>query len=205
MSPEFAKIVDPLFCRLLDLTENTNRWSLAELKSQLMKAIDDVTNQLGNTQDWIMARYAIVAWVDSEIISRLPAWKDNTLEATYFRSGVAHSRFFEGAVKATERKLVDACECFLLCFMFGFRGVYGDNDPAKIPPEWPRSEEEWQRQVGGFVQSMRTKPDIKWHSVRRQFADPVSLTGRSYLQTMWLFFGAFLVVGGAMAAFKLLS
>ena len=71
MTPKFARAVDPVFTYMLDLLEridNTQELDPPKEKSRLMERIDTAGSVLGHAEEWTeLARYAIVAWIDSEL------------------------------------------------------------------------------------------------------------------------------------------
>jgi len=193
MSPKFAAVVDPLLEKLIDTLEQlqAGRLRFAEVRERCLQAFEAADDVLGADRDWERGRYAIVAWVDSELIAIDETWKDRTLEAQYYRRTEAHVLFFQMAQIALNEKLFDACECYLLCFLFGFRGVYDRNDPSYLDASWPPTAEEWQRQMAGFVRSGRARQarPIQWAGTSARYPDAEELSGGSFLKSAALLFG----------------
>ena len=85
--PDYQKIVDPLLSSLLDIIERSPRMTLNELTVELRGEFDRVNAEMETDRQWKYAAYALVAWVDSEIILNHNRWKDETLESYYFKNG----------------------------------------------------------------------------------------------------------------------
>ena len=79
MTPKFAKAVDNVFLGVLDLLERIERnqsINVSDERTRIQKRIDNAEAQLGSTQDWQLAKYALVSWIDSMLIGA--PWDGNT-------------------------------------------------------------------------------------------------------------------------------
>ena len=71
MTPEFAKAVDPVFLYVLNLLERINQGepvSAEDERSEILKGLDRADAQLGHRDDWQLAKYALVSWIDEVLI-----------------------------------------------------------------------------------------------------------------------------------------
>jgi len=162
MTPEFAKGIDPLIKSLLRIRKQGSQQSVSDYKHQLVEAFDQASRRLDkHGKCWEHAKFALVCWIDSEIISIHPTWKDEVLEAYYFSSGRGSREFFVRAEQAYRDRCLDALEVFLLCFLFGFRGVY--QDQSHIPKDLPRTEILWQESMIRRLEKKWYRPQKNWH------------------------------------------
>jgi len=196
MSPDFAKVVDPLLVQLMDVGDKARTRTFTELTNELTTAIDQVESKLGASLEWEYAKYAIVCWVDAQIINEKPKWKDEILESYYFKSGIGHAEFFKRAEKAYRDKCFDATEVFYLCFLFGFRGIYLEDEPSLIPRDLPTSGADWQKQTARRLSGVQYKPPTQWDSTTSIRANRNEITGMSSLINMGLLFMFSLVLLG---------
>ena len=163
MTPEFEKVVDPLISNLLGIIQRSDRLTIHELTVELREELDRANLLMETDREWKYATYAIVAWVDSEIIINHNRWKDETLESHYFKTGNAYTEFFHRAESAYTKRYFNAFEVFYICFMFGYHGVYQTGDKTVVPKKLPMTDGEWQKQAAGRVSRIRkTRPSEKW-------------------------------------------
>ena len=107
MTPKFAKAVDNVFLGVLDLLERIERnqsINVSDERTRIQKRIDNAEAQLGSTQDWQLAKYALVSWIDSMLIGAPwdgnTWWENNPLERTYFFDRNAYTYFYARAREA---------------------------------------------------------------------------------------------------------
>ena len=156
MSNEFWNVVDPLLIKVLDILQDIQTLTAPSLTGKLSRVIDDADASLRKNEDWSYAKYAIVAWIDDEVINVHNEWRNKPLEARYFESGDAHTLFFEKAREAVADQCADAVEVFYICFMFGFRGVYDERDGSRSSEfDLPAREFEWQAQMSKEIRSLK--------------------------------------------------
>ena len=172
MTPEYAKAVDPIFSTMLHLLERIERQELAicsDERQLLLKWINHAEGVLGDTEDWRLAKYALVAWIDAMLTS-VPWegrewWNDNPLEREIFSTRDAYTEFFVKAKGAATLTRKDALEVFYLCVVLGFRGVYNEpNERIRLEKTelWkiPHTIEEWSRAAAGSIQLQQGRPAI---------------------------------------------
>ena len=189
MTPAYQKVVDPLISSLLDIIERSPRMTVNELIVDLRGEFDRVNAEMETDRQWKYAAYALVAWVDSEIILNHNRWKDETLESHYFKMGNAFSEFFVRAELAYTKKYFDAFEIFYICFMFGYHGMYQTGDKTIVPKNLPLTDTEWQKQAAGRISRIRKKtPKGSWENTRSDDWQNFSLDGyRSFANSLFLF------------------
>ena len=204
MNDEFERVIDPLIERLIDYVTRASSYRYSELRSELKDEFRKAHEKLADVPDWKYARYALVAWVDSNLIHIHPKWREKPLEATFYNTGIAYSEFFRKAEQAYRKNYMDAYEVFFICFMFGFRGVY--EDITQVPKDLPESEAKWQETAIRRI-SRRAKEKNKslenWDRLNDDVSDDRHpLTGYGSMINNLIFFAATALAG---IAFYLLA
>ena len=167
MSPEFEKVIDPLITNLLGIIQRSDRLTIHELTVELREEFDRANLLMETDREWKYATYALIAWVDSEIIINHNRWKDETLESHYFKTGNAYTEFFLRAEAAYTKRYFNAFEVFYICFMFGYHGVYQTGDKTVVPKKLPMTDTEWQKQAAGRLSRIRkTRAQPKWEETQ---------------------------------------
>lgn len=197
MTPEFQSVIDDLFCSLIDIIQRSGQMSINELTVELTEEFDRASRNLDADREWQYCKYAMVAWVDSEIISNHKRWKDNTLEAHYFRMGNAYTEFFLRAQKAYDKKYFNAYEVFFICFMFGYHGVYQTGERSYVPKGLPSTDVEWQEQASRRLARIRQRSSDDWDETQELEPEHYQLTGFSSFVNNLVFF-CFAIVFVAM-------
>lgn len=182
MTPEYEKVIDPLLTNLLAIIKRADRLSIRDLTVELREEFDRANALMEIDREWKYALYAMVAWVDSEMIVCHNRWKDETLEAFYFQSGNAYTEFFLRAEKAYEKRYFNAFEVFYICFMFGYHGVYQSGDRTTVPKSLPISDAEWQKKAAGRIARIRKADQSEdWTDIREENWDARPLDGSTNL------------------------
>lgn len=188
MTPEYEKVVDPLLTSLLAIVQRADRMSIRDLTVELRDEFDRANALMETDREWKYALYAMVAWVDSEMIINHNRWKDETLEAYYFKSGNAFTEFFLRAEKSYEKRYFNAFEVFYICFMFGYHGVYQTGDKTTVPKKLPVSDVEWQKKAAGRIARIRkSDKESEWSSVKEQEWESRPLDGKANLVNSVIF------------------
>ena len=194
MSPEFAAAVDPAFTYVLSVMDQieSGRTPLPEdVHAQVRGRIDQAENLLGKRQDWELAKYAIIAWVDDLLIDApwegRSWWEQNRLEFQVFRTAEAFTGFYLRANQATELPQKDALEVFYVGVVLGFRGLYGDPSAVSHAADFglPATLEEWARRTSMSIQLGQGRPRL----LERGHPGP----GAPPLEGKFLFIGSGLV------------
>lgn len=202
MSPEYELVIDSLLSSLLAIVQRADQMSIRDLTVELREEFDRAENKMETDREWMDAKYALAAWVDSEIIINHNRWKDETLEAHYFKSGNAYTEFFLRAEKAYERRHFNAFEVFYICFMFGYHGVYQTGDKTVIPKSLPLTDVEWQKKAAGRLARIRKSDKLeKWGETRADDFENHELTGYSLFVNNLVFFCVVTVVAVAVVIY----
>jgi type VI secretion system protein ImpK len=145
MTPRFSRAVDGVFVYVIDLLsriEIDESINHAEEKTQIQSLIDWAEGAVGSCEGWILAKFALVAWID-EVLTQAPWkarewWDARRLEQDYFEplGQDAGVQFFQKAREAAECAAQDALEVFYVCVMLGFRGVYGSKDGSEYAEQY---------------------------------------------------------------------
>ncbi len=188
MTPEYERVIDPLLSNLLAIVQRADQLSIRDLTVELREEFDRVNAVMETDREWKYALYAMVAWVDSEMIICHNRWKDETLEAYYFKSGNAYTEFFLRAEKAYEKRYFNAFEVFYICFMFGYHGVYQTGDKTTVPKSLPISDVEWQKKAAGRIARIRkAEKQDSWHATRDEEWENRPLEGKNNLVNSLIF------------------
>ena len=101
MTPKFSEAVDNLFLHVLRLLERIDRGEPANAKDERQHIrgwIDQAEAILGQSPDWQLAKYALVAWVDEVLIEAdwegRNWWNENALEKELFSTRLAFDQFY---------------------------------------------------------------------------------------------------------------
>lgn len=169
MTPNFAAAVDPVFLHVLGLLErigSSERPLPREEREALNNTLRNAEAAIQHKQDWELAKYAIVSWIDDVLIDApwegRGWWKENALEVEVFNTRERATLFYAKAKDASAMTRRDALEVFYVCVILGFRGLYRDQsaafltDQLKLPPDL----ESWARQAAKSIQLGQGRPSI---------------------------------------------
>jgi type VI secretion system protein ImpK len=183
MTPRFSKAVDPIFLDVLGLLDRIGRDENPPVKDERLRIrgwLDQAEGQLGQGEDWQLAKYALVSWID-EVLIDAPwegrAWcLENALEVEIFNTRVCNTEFYVKARQASTLPQRDALEVFYVCAVLGFRGLYRDPVAAAAlaePFQLPADLETWARQTSMAIQLGQGRPPISDASRPLQGAPPL--------------------------------
>ncbi len=162
MTPEMARIVDPIILgglELLERIERNQQTASATEHERMRKLIDMGEQRFGpSSSEWQLAKYALVAWLDEQLISfpweGREWWTNNILERHYFQGRrEAFEDFFVEANRAAALPGKDALEVFHTVVLLGYRGVYSrplDPDKAR-EHQLPKRLEQWVHNMAGLL------------------------------------------------------
>jgi type VI secretion system protein ImpK len=169
MTPEFAKPVDTVFLRVLRLQERIAQGeqpSPQDERAHIRGLMDQAEAKIGQSPEWKLAKYALVAWIDEMLLD--PSWegsdwwKNNVLEQELFSTRDRFHQFYERAKEAHSAGYRNALEVYYLCVVLGFRGLYADSWVAQQDAErfeLPPTIEKWAAQVSMAIQ-LSPRPPI---------------------------------------------
>lgn len=172
MTPTFAKAVDPIFLHVLTLLDQISHGESPDPKEQknvVNNLLTEAQGQLSQRpEDWRLAKYALVAWVD-EVLIEAPWggrewWYNNVLEVDHFESRMANTEFFVRGKEAARLTRRDALEVYYLCVVLGFRGFYrtagADVAHEADRLEVPHDVESWAQRTARAIQLGQGRPSI---------------------------------------------
>lgn len=190
MTPEFAKIVDPIILQGLDLIDRIERAQQISVGTEYSRITDKISTgdeRFGNAEVWTKAKYALVAWLDEQMIDapweNSKWWENNVLERKYFFDRKAYDDFFPQAQLAAELTNKDALEVFYLCVILGFQGFYDRPNAAQKAERYrlPARIEDWLSQTAKSLRFVEA-PEIDSAPLIGDGAPP--LEGRMQLFAM---------------------
>jgi type VI secretion system protein ImpK len=192
MTPEFSKIVDPVILgglALLERIERNQQEPITVEHENIKKQIDRGDQAFGPmSNDWQLAKYALVAWLDEQLVSfpwdGREWWTNHILERHYFTGRrEAFEDFFVEANRAATLSSKDALEVFHTVVLLGYRGIYSkplDSEKARAH-QLPKRLEDWVRNTAGVL---ARGPELEFESAP-QLGDGASpLDGRLQFASM---------------------
>jgi len=170
MTPKFATAVDPVYMHVLGMLDRIARGenpSPADERLRIRGWLDQAEGRLGHGQDWQLAKYALVSWID-EVLIDAPWegrgwWKENALEVEIFNTRLRNEQFYLKAKEASSLPHKDALETYYVCAVLGFRGLYRDPVAAAAltqPRQLPADLDTWARQTSMAIQLGQGRPQI---------------------------------------------
>jgi len=169
MTPNFASAVDPIFLHVLSLLErigHSESPNPSEERTIINNWLRNAEAQLGQKQDWELAKYALVAWIDDVLIEapwqgRL-WWKENALEVETFNSRDRATLFYAKSQEAAKMTRRDSLEVFYVCVVLGFRGLYRDSAAAFLADQMglPPNLDAWASLTAKSIQLGQGRPPI---------------------------------------------
>lgn len=142
MTPEFARAVDPIFMHVLDLLEQIERGddpSAEDERRHVELLISEADAKLGQRDDWRLAKYGLVSWIDEMLILEAPwsgdgnrYWNQNKLETGLFDTNIRATQFYVEAGKATSLPKKDALEVYYIAVTLGYQGLYRAENAAAV-------------------------------------------------------------------------
>ena len=193
MTPDFVKAVDPIIEMMVNLKEKIDRNNAppaTHARDAFIRQFEASAKFLHHRQEeWDVARYALVAWIDEQLASVLSwtgssYWNQNKLQVNYYGHQLARERFYVWATKAEQMPKKDALEVYFLCVVLGFEGAY-DNAPGLQTPTdlgLPETKPDWIRKVRNWIKLTPVKLSERRTVGVEHDAEP--LTGRVQVLSM---------------------
>ena len=209
MTPKFAHAVDDVFVYVIDLLsriEHNEQPNHLNEKTQIRVLIDRAEQRVDSREEWKLAKYALVAWIDEALTQAewkaREWWQEKTLEVDYFKTGDAAVQFFVKAREAQEFTNKDALEVFYVCVMVGFRGIYSGPGGGEMAEHYSLDSniDSWIERTAIAVRGRQGRPPIT--------ATPQMSGGAPPLEARFQFLGMslltfILVVATVLVAFLL--
>lgn len=181
MTPDFAHAVDPVFEYVLALIDrierNEERVDAKREQQRICEALDRAEAQLGQSEEWHLAKHALVCWIDEMLTGLMwdennpdggsSWWENNILERRFFQKADRAADFYTWARDATANKDRNALEVYYVCVILGFRGLYENPAVAASMIEQynlPETLHEWLEQTA--------------EGIRLKVVPPIDRTGR---------------------------
>lgn len=191
MTPKFAQAVDPVLLHVLGLLERVardERPGPQEERLQIVALLDQAEAIVGVGQEWELAKYALVSWID-EVLLELPWdgrewWNNNVLEVETFNTRLCNERFYTRAQEASTLPRRDALEVFYVCVVLGFRGLYREPELAAMLTQsngLPDTLDGWARQTALAIRLGQGRPALAGPRSEVQGAPPL----RSQPLVLW--------------------
>ncbi len=183
MTPKFSKAVDPIFLHVLGLLDRIARDedpSAEEERARIRGWFSQAEQTLGQGDDWMLAKYAMVAWIDDMLIDApwdgREWWKENALEVEIFNTRSRYEQFYLKAKEAALLSGKDALEVFYVCVVLGFRGLY--RDPATAaglaePRGLPPNLQTWAKHTSMAIRLGQGRPPVSEVSRPAEGAPPL--------------------------------
>jgi type VI secretion system protein ImpK len=170
MTPTFARAVDPIFLYALDLMSRVADDDCPlpqEERIRIRSLIDQGAALLPRGEEWELAKYAIVSWIDDVLVnsswSYAGWWQNNVMEVELFNTRLCFEQFFVNAQRAAALPNRDALEVYYICGILGFRGLYTDPQTASmlapkhgLPADFPS----WAKQVSMSIRLGQGRPEL---------------------------------------------
>lgn len=187
MTPDFARAIDPVFLHVLRLQDRLAKGETAsppDEQAKIRGLIDKAESVVGQTPEWKLAKYALVAWIDEMLVD--PAWDganwwtNHVLEWELFNTMERFHLFYERAKDAYAAGFRNALEVFYVAVVLGFRGLYKEEPAAQLASsrDLPDSIEKWAAQASMAIR-MTPRPPIASGGKPVDGAPP--LTGQALL------------------------
>jgi type VI secretion system protein ImpK len=194
VSPTFARAVDPLFLRVVELIERIETGSgisAREERLRLLALFDESEAVVGAGREWELAKYALVSWIDEMLVETLWEgqgwWGNNVLEVELFGTRLCNEQFYIRAQEASTLARRDALEVFYDCVVLGFRGLYREPQLAKVLTEahgLPPTLEAWTKQAAMSIRLGQGRPELP--KPRREIRGAAPLRSRASVVWAWL-------------------
>ena len=183
MTPEFAEAVDPIFMRVLGLLERIDRGENPPAEDERLHIrgfLDQAEARLGQREDWRLAKYALISWIDEVLIdapwSNRGWWENNSLEFELCTTRERANEFYLKAKEASALTRKDALEVFYVAVVLGFRGVYRNPEDASTLSDLfqlPPNLESWAKQTALSIQLGQGRPKMSEESISIEGAPPL--------------------------------
>ncbi len=210
MTPKFAQAVDPIFLRILSLLDRIGgdeQPAAPDERMRINALIDKAEASLGTGQQWELAKYALVSWID-EVLLESPWegrewWSNNVLEVELFNTRLCNEQFYVRAKEASTLAGRDALEVFYVCVVLGFRGLYRDPNLAyhlTQSHDLPDDLDTWARQTSLSIRLGQGRPALP--PPKREIRGAPPLKTRPMVVWSWL--TTALLAAGAVVLYAML-
>ncbi|MCA9174965.1 MAG: DotU family type IV/VI secretion system protein [Planctomycetales bacterium] len=183
MTPKLAQSVDPIFLHVLDLLDRIGDGqepNASEEQIRIIALLDQAEAMMGKSQQWELAKYALVSWTDEMLVDAewqgRDWWSNNVLEVELFKTRLCNERFYVKAQEASHLEGRDALEVFYVCAVLGFRGLYRDANLAAMFTEahgLPADLQTWAKQISMSIRLGQGRPALARSGLEMHGAPPL--------------------------------
>ena len=194
MTPKLAQSVDPVFLHVLDLLDRIGDGqepNAQEEQIRIRALLDQAEALMGRGEEWELAKYALVAWIDEMLVDvewqGRDWWSNNVLEVELFKTRLCNEQFYVRAKQASNLMGRDALEVFYVCVVLGFRGLYRDPNLAAMFTEvhgLPTDLKTWAKQISMSIRLGQGRPPLSRSG--REMAGAPPLFTRERLVWPWV-------------------
>ena len=202
MTPKLAQSVDPIFLHVLDLLDRIGDGeepNAQEEQIRIRALLDQAEALMGSSQEWELAKYALVSWIDEMLVDAQwrgrDWWSNNVLEVELFRTRLCNEQFYVKAQQASNLTGRDALEVFYVCVVLGFRGLYRDPNLAAMFTEvhdLPKDLRTWAKQTSMSIRLGQGRPPLSRSG--REMAGAPPLFTRERVIWPWIMAVAFVAL-----------
>lgn len=194
MTPKFAQAVDPILLHVLELLDGITRqrrFRPTDERIRIRALIDQAEAIVGSGEDWELAKYGLVSWIDEMLVDAAwdgrDWWSNNVMEVELFNTRLCYEQFYVRAQEASTLSSRDALEVFYICVVLGFRGLYRDRAMAEmlapahgLPPDL----DSWAKQVSMSIRLGQGRPALA--NPNREIHGAPPLKSRSIVVWPWM-------------------
>lgn len=141
MSPDFSRLVDPIFEHVLDVLRKHEEGASVDVhreRNAIRNMLNNSEREVGvpipelnrplhvSKQDFQQAKRVLVYWVDEVMTEVNSTWKDNTLEREYYVEKDRAWKFYVCGEQEWRSSSADVVEIYYLAIVLGFVGDIAD-------------------------------------------------------------------------------
>jgi Type VI secretion system protein DotU len=173
MTPEFSKLVDPIFQSVLGLINRIEQKQddvdLQSEKTEIRMLIDEADKVVGSgssridRENFELAKRGLIYWIDEVLTEADGQWEDIILERGYYGERVRAWKFYvEGELHARHAS-PDVVETWYLALALGFKGDIVDAFKRDLKRELPGGKSDpdearryWAKDLARRIRDSRT-------------------------------------------------
>jgi Type VI secretion system protein DotU len=131
MTPEFSKLVDPIFQAVLGVVariESGEGVDLEAERTELRTLIDEADRSVSasasrvSQENFQLAKRGLIYWIDEVLTVAAPSWKAIILEWEYYSERERAWRFYVEGERSARHSSPDVTETWYLALALGFKG-----------------------------------------------------------------------------------
>ncbi len=131
MTPEFSKLVDPVFQAVLGLVariESGEGVDLEAERTEIRTLIDEADKTVSDSaarvsrENFSIAKRGLIYWIDEVLTVAAPSWKAIILEWEYYSERERAWKFYVEGERTARHASPDVAETWYLAMALGFKG-----------------------------------------------------------------------------------